>query len=266
MSVHYGSPVGNESNSELYLRAVVECLHGVELEQFDCDGRQRAVDYVFTSPEGVDGAVEMTTYRDGQAAALQAKLKGGGETIPVDSPRGWAVRVELSTKLDQLQARLRAVIAACDRHGVDDPIRLPVSEDCTDVQWFMLSGLALSPSALSVPGTLAVCLPPTTGWPRAENLDHDLERMFADARVVSKLRKLRDHQNVVERHLAVGVDRYRAGFDLVDQLLSPRGYVPAHEPREDFAATHLWITGGYQHVLTWNRSSGWAWVSLPPSA
>lgn len=264
-SVRYGSCVGDESNSELYLRGVIESLHGVELEQFDCDGRQRAVDYVFTSPEGVNGAVEMTTYRDGQAAALQAKLNDNGETIPVDSPRGWAVRVELSTKLDQLQARLRTVIAACDHHGVDDPVRLPVSENDADVQWFVLSGLVLSPSALSAPGTVVMHLPPTTGWPRAENLDHDLERMFTDARVVSKLHKLHDHQGVTERHLAVGVDPYRAGFDLVDQLLSPRGHVPAYVPHDDFAASHLWITGGYQHVLTWRRPSGWAWASLPPS-
>ncbi|WP_099025822.1 hypothetical protein [Mycolicibacterium palauense] len=58
----------DERNSERYLRALIELLHGVTLEQFDRDGRQRAVDYVFTSPAGVAGAVEMTTYRDGRAA------------------------------------------------------------------------------------------------------------------------------------------------------------------------------------------------------
>lgn len=255
--------MGDERHSERYLRGVIELLHGVTLQQFDRDGRQRVVDYVFTSPAGVAGAVEMTTYRDGRAAALQSKLNDDGETIAVDSPRGWAARVELSTKLDQLRTRLPTVIAACDRHGVDDPMRLPTNEYGGDVQWFVSSGVGLSPSALSAPGTVAVRLPPTVGWPRDENLDHDLDRMLTDARIASKLHKLRDHQGVTERHLAIGVHLYGPGFDLFDQLLSPRGYVPRYAPREDFAATHLWVTGGYRQVLTWTRPGGWLWQSLP---
>jgi hypothetical protein len=217
---------------------------------------------VFTSPGGVTGAVEMTTYRDGRAAALQSKLNDDGETITVDSPRGWAVRVELDTKLDQLRKRLPSVIVACDRHGVDDPMRLPANESGADVQWFVLAGLGLSPSALSAPGTVAVRMPPTAGWPRDENLDHDLDRMLTDAGIASKLRKLRDHHGVTERHLAVGVHLYGPGFDLFDQLLSQRGYVPNYAPPGDFAATHLWITGGYHPVLTWTRPHGWAWRTL----
>jgi hypothetical protein len=114
--------MGDERHSERYLRAVIELLHGVELEQFDRDGRQRAVDYVFASPNGATGAVEMTTYRDGRAAALQSNLNDDGETITCESPRGWAVTVELRTRLDRLRTRLPSVIAACDRHGVDDPV------------------------------------------------------------------------------------------------------------------------------------------------
>jgi hypothetical protein len=256
--------VGDERNSERYLRAVIELLHGVELDQFDRDGRQRAVDYVFKSAEGATGAVEMTTYRDGRAAALQSKLNGDGETITVDSPRGWAVRVELSTKLDQVRKRLPTVIAACDRNGVDDPMRLPASEYGADVQWFVSSELGLSPSALSAPSTVAVRQPPTAGWPRDENLDHDLDRMLSDTRIASKLHKLRDHQGVTERHLAVGVHLYGPGFDLFDQLLSPSGYVPKYAPGEGFAATHLWLTGGYRQVLTWTRPGGWTWRPFPP--
>lgn len=255
--------MADERNSERYLRAVIERLHGVELEPFDRDGRQRAVDYVFTSPEGVRGAVEMTTYRDPRAAALQSKLDDGGETIAVDSPRGWAVRVALGTRLDQVRRQLPAVIAACDRQGVDDPMRLPADEYGAEVRWFVGSDVGLSPSALTPPGTVAVRLPPTAGWPRDENLDHDLDRMLTDSRVVSKLDKLRDHQGVAERHLAVGVHLYGPGFDLFDQLLSPRDYVPAYALGASVAATHLWITGGYRQVLTWTRPSGWAWRSLP---
>jgi hypothetical protein len=95
------------------------------------------VDYVFTSPGGVTGAVEMTTYRDGRAAALQSNLNEDGEKLGCESLRGWAVTVELGTKLDQLRKRLPSVIAACDRHGVDDPMRLPGSESGADIKWFV---------------------------------------------------------------------------------------------------------------------------------
>jgi hypothetical protein len=257
--------VSDERHSERYLRGVIELFHGVELRQFDRDGRQRAVDYVFTSPDGVTGAVEMTTYRDGRAAALQSNMNEYGETLSCDSPRGWAVTVELGTKLDQLRARLPSVIAACDRHGVDDPIRLPLSESGADIQWFVSAGLSLSPSALSSPGAVALRLPPTAGFPRDENLDRDLSRMFADTRIASKLAKLRDHLGVMERHLAVGVHIYGAGFDLFSQLLSHTGYVPEYALPDDFAATHLWITGGYHPVLTWTRPGGWEWRLLPRS-
>ncbi|MCV7101153.1 hypothetical protein [Mycobacterium palustre] len=255
--------MGDERHSERYLRGVIELLHGVELEQFDRDGRPRAVDYVFTSPDGTTGAVEMTTYRDGRAAALQSKLNRDGKTITCDSPRGWAVTVELGTKLDHLRRRLPPVIAACDRHGVDDPMRLPTSEFGADVQWFVLGELRLSPSPLSAPGTVEVRLPPRVSFPRNENLDHDLDRMLADEGIMSKLAKLRDHQGVSERHLAVGVHLYGSGFDLFDQLLTERGYVPRYALPDDFAATHVWITGGYRPVLTWTRPGGWVWRSLP---
>ncbi|BBY67756.1 hypothetical protein [Mycolicibacterium helvum] len=257
--------MGDERQEEKYLRVLIELLHNVELEQFDRDGRQRAVDYVFTSSEGATGAVEMTTYRDGRAAALQSKLNADGETITVDSPRGWMVRVELRTRIDQLRKRLPAVIAACDRHGVDDPVQLPLSEDSEDVQWFIESDLGLSPSAMAAPGAVAVRMPPTVGFPRDENLDHDLHRMLSNPRITSKLNKLRDHDGVTERHLAVGVHHYGPGFDLFDQLLSPSGYVPEYAPGEHFAATHLWVTGGYRQVLTWSRRAGWAWKPFPPA-
>jgi len=138
-----------ERQSEQYLRKLVEILHGVTLEQFDRDGRQRAVDYVFTLPS-VTGAVEMTTYRDGRAAAWFDKLNES-ETFECPSTRGWAVVVRLGTKLDQLRRRLPSVIAACDRHQVDRPEDLPAIEWSADVEWVVSNHLNLYPSAASPP-------------------------------------------------------------------------------------------------------------------
>lgn len=252
---------GDERQSERYLRRVIELLHGVTLELFDRDGLQNVVDYVFTSPNG-DGAVEITTARDGRAAAWFSKLSDS-ELIDCVSERGWTVVVELGTRLAQLKQRLPAVIAACDRRQVDRPDHLPVTDWDADVQWFITTGIDLYLSPASKPGTVRVQMPPTFGSPSSEGLDGDIERLMLDAKIATKLSKLRDHPDVTERHLAIGVDWYGPGFNLVDNLLGKREYLPQYVPPDDFVATHIWLSGGGWDVLTWTRSREWAWRSLP---
>lgn len=239
-------------------------LHGVTLEQFDRDGLQNVVDYVFTSPSG-GGAVEITTYRDNRAAAWFSKLSSS-ETMECPSERGWTVVVELGTKLTQLAQRLPSVIVACDRYQVDRIDHVPVSDWDDDIQWFVATGINLYPSPASTPGTVRLQMPPTMGFPSNEGVDRDLERLLSDAKVSTKLSKLRDHRDVVERHLGIGVDWYGPGFDLIDNLLMKRDYVPQYTPPDDFAATHIWLTGGGWDVLAWTRPDGWAWRALPRPA
>ena len=245
----------------MYLRKVIELLHGVTLELFDRDGLQNVVDYTFRSSTG-GGAVEVTTYRDRRAAAWFSKLSNC-ETIACTSPRGWTAVVELETKLDQLEQRLPALVDACDRHEVDRPERLPATEWNADLQWFVSTGINLYPSEGSRPGTVRVQMPPRMGFPSNEGLDRDLDQLLSDSKITRKLRKLRDHPDVTERHLGIGVDWYGPGFDLIDNLLKKRGYVPQHVPPDGFPATHLWLCGGGLDVLTWTRATGWVWQSLP---
>lgn len=250
-----------ERQSERYLREVIGLLHGVTLELFDRDGLQNVVDYVFASPNG-GGAVEMTTYRDNRAAAWFSKLSDS-EVIDCASERGWTVVVELGTKLAQLKQRLPVVIAACDRRRVDRPDLLPVTDWDADIRWFITTGINLYPSPASKPGTVRVQMPPTMGFPSSKGLDGDIERLLSDAKVATKLSKLRDHPDVAERHLAIGVDWYGPGFNLIDNLLMKRDYLPQYAPPDDFAATHIWLSGGGWDVLNWTRSNGWVWRSLP---
>ncbi|WP_333894504.1 hypothetical protein [Mycolicibacterium gadium] len=252
---------GDERQSERYLRMVIELLHGVTLELFDRDGLQNVVDYVFSSPNG-DGAVEITTARDGRAAAWFSKLRES-DSIDCASERGWTVEVELGTKLAQLKQRLPAVIAACDRHQVDRPDLLHVDDWDADVAWFITTGINLYRSPASQPGTVRVQMPTTVGFPSSEGLDDDLARLMSDAKIATKLSKLRDHPGVTERHLAIGVDWYGPGFNLIDNLLFGFGHLPHYAPPDDFAATHIWLSGEGWDVLTWTRSTGWAWRSLP---
>lgn len=250
-----------ERNSELHLKLLIEQLHGVSLTQRDRDGRQGAVDFVFTSPSA-SGAVEMTTIQDGRAAAWVSKL-GDGETIECISPHGWTVVVDLGTRLDHLRRRLPSVVAACDRHGVTSPAQLPVAaHEDSDVRWFDSTGNSLH-TVDGRPGTIRVQMPLVVAFPRTEGLDEDLAELLSS--IAAKLAKLRGHPNdVSERHLAVGVaDIYGSGFDLLNTLKMGRRDMPQYQPPDGFAATHLWVTAGGYSVLTWNRTDRWVWRELP---
>jgi hypothetical protein len=251
-----------ERNSELYLKLVIEQLHGVSLTQHDRDGLQGAVDYVFTSPSR-SGAVEMTTVQDGRAAAWGSKLDDG-ETIACPSPRGWTVVVDLGTRLDHLRRWLPAVVAACDRYGVTSSAYLPfAAQDDADVRWFASTDNRLHAVA-GRPGTILVNMPPVVAFPRSEGLGEDLGDLLSSDAIATKLDKLRNHPGVSERHLAIGVsDIYGPGFDLLNNLAIDARDLPTFELPDGFPATHLWLTSGGYSVLTWNRANGWAWRELP---
>lgn len=256
--------VPNERRTEQFMSQVVQLLHGVSLVPFDIDGRQRAVDYVFDSGN-VRGAVEVTTIQDGRAVEWWTKLGNGEKTIPCASPRGWSVTVTLNARLDVLRRRLPAVVAACDRHNVDQPSRVPWTGRDHDVEWFVSGDNSLRVSAASGPGIIQIQMPATGGFvsTATDAVDSDLDRMMSSEQLRRKLDKLRDHDDVEERHLAIGVDLY-GPTHLVDRLLTQRGSLPNYEPPEGFAATHVWICSGFgQAVLAWDRTDGWNWRALP---
>lgn len=254
----------DERRTERFMARLVEVLHGVSLTPFDVDGRQRAVDYVFDSGR-TTGAVEVTTIQDGRAVQWWNKLDDGRTTIPCDSPRGWVVTVALGARLDALARRLPAVVAACDRYEVDQPSHVPWDERDHDVEWLVSSDNTLRVSTASQPGTIRIQMPTSGGFVSAasENVDIELDRVMSSGQFRRKLDKLRDHPDVDERHLAIGVDLY-GPTHLVDRLLTQRGAVPRYSPPSEFSATHVWIHGGFgQSVLTWNRVDGWSWRTLP---
>lgn len=244
------------------MRLVIEQLHEVQLIQYDRDGRQGAVDYVFESDTG-GGAVEVTTIQDGDATQWFGLLDGGG-TIECDTARAWSLTIDLKSKLKDLKKRLPADIAACDRNGADTPLRIPVEQWDADVRWMRSSQYDLRVTDYGVPGIVRLAMPGIAGVVSggSSDLDREIQDLLTGGRLDSKLAKLRRHPEVAERHLAVGVDFYGSGFGLIDSLLIHRDVVPTYEPPTDLPVTHLWINGGGYAVLTWNRADGWAWRLL----
>lgn len=254
----------DERRSEQYMARVVELLHGVALTPFDRDGRQRAVDYVFGS-DSASGAVEVTTIQDGRAVAWWNKLDDGERVIQCSSPRGWLVTISLGSRLDVLQRRLPAVVAVCDRHNVDRPADVPWADRDEDLQWFVAGDNSLRASVAAKPGTIRVQMPSAGGIVSSatDGVDADLAKIMSSGQLRRKLDKLQDHPGAAQRHLAIGVDLYGPPH-LVDRLLTERGSLPKYEPPEDFAATHVWICGGFgRAVLAWDRTDGWTWRKLP---
>ncbi|MFC7756130.1 hypothetical protein [Tsukamurella soli] len=253
-----------QRDDEQALAEMVGRLHDVALNLHDCDGRQAAVDYVFDGPDG-EGAVEVTTVRDPDAAAWSPILHAPGPTLTSRSSIGWLLRLSDSqTKQRVLQQRVPDVIALCESLGVDRVADLPPDARTTDADWLIDHGVDLMAdhSTLSRPGEVRIQQPPVSRAVTfdAEVLDHQVATFLAEERISRKLVKLAAHPGATERHLVVYVDLYGTGHELLDTLLltSP-GVTPTYQPPADFPATHVWLTGNSYSVLTWDHATGWAW-------
>ncbi|MFT3901324.1 MAG: hypothetical protein QM728_13910 [Gordonia sp. (in: high G+C Gram-positive bacteria)] len=255
-----------ENSTERFMRFAIECVHEVELELWDTNGRQNAVDYVFTSPNG-NGAVEVTSIRNSDAAAWYSVL-GESHRIAVPSPRGWSLEVGLHTRRSDLLEYLPGVIRLCDQVGVDRLGALTPSEWTDDVQWVASNTKHLRTAEWVGQGQVFIRLPGVSGMVTVNQdvLDDQVAALLNDPRLEGKLAKLRLHPDVSERHIAVGVDLYGTEFGLVDALLRGRDLLPTYTPPADFCATHIWLNGGGWVVLAWNRDESWRWCELPRDA
>ncbi|WP_280309020.1 hypothetical protein [Nocardia abscessus] len=242
---------------------MLERLHDVQLTPFDLGGRQNAVDYVFTSDRGA-GAVEMTTIRDGQAAAWQSRLAlHEDQLIRCASTRAWMLSIDLTTQRKTLQARIPPVIELLDGRNLDSLSQLPIEEWTEDVRWLAQSQNNLQPSSYGDSGTVRLWLPAQARIVDDGQIDADLAREFSTPLMQGKAEKLRKHSDVVERHLAIGVAMYGPGFTLLDQLMFSPGHPPRWDPQPVLAGvTHIWLTCGTRDVLAWDVLAGWSWRRL----
>ena len=256
-----------ESRQEKYMKRVVELLHKVPLTLFDVPGRTGAVDYVFSSSQRGEGAVEVTTIRDEKAAAWELLLDSDAKTIECASSRSWALTVELKTKRAELEKRIPRVVDLLDCYAVDDPLQLPVEEWSEDVLWLLASQNRLRPTGFGPVGTVRVDLPAQVGLVDDEGTDRDLSRVLGTNHMQSKASKLMKHPDINERHLAVGVAMYGPGFTLLNQLMFDPGRPPSWDPRQVLeGVTHIWLSGGTRDVLAWDLSTDWHWRQLPASS
>lgn len=127
---------------------------GVDVEHFDINGRQGAVDAVIQLANGDRGALEVTTYSAPGKRELVSRLAKDKFTWP--NPRRWFWHVEINDPRhinDVRHAYVQAVIV-CEQHGVTGPADLPwrVLKHSHGIRWLLDNDIVMHahPTASSI--------------------------------------------------------------------------------------------------------------------
>src|SRR5687767_8155632 len=109
---------------------------GAEVKRFDVDGRQGAVDFMLSWPDGRRGALEVTLVTDPRSSGWQGLAAKEGWRWP--APSGWEFRLH-GDDMPYRRAR-HAVLTAvelCDLAGVDalDQLSSDVAVNAPELGW-----------------------------------------------------------------------------------------------------------------------------------
>lgn len=242
--------------TERFFKALLERVNGVELEHYDTAGRQGAVDFVFPCAGGV-AAVEVTFLRN-RLATQWEKLLADQPTLDVDSERSWSLVFPHIVKRDEIVAHLGVIVALCDYCGVDSPEALPAGAWTADVEWWTDHHLQLEATRRGSGGLVFLVPEGAGGFLDSETIDEGIDRLLGHPLIGRKVRKLGEHPDAVERHLAVAVDMYELAFPLVTKLTGNIKVLPKRTPSIAPLVTHLWVLGQFSfELLAWNVAHGW---------
>lgn len=235
---------------------------GCRFEDFDVQGRQRAVDFRAELSDGSVVALEVTILGSDRALEWDGLRRGDGGWWPAEGR--WNYRPH-SYKVSYRRARAAAVhlAASCEEQGVDEPELL---EPQTCAEW-----AAISRHLQDLSGRLSrVPWEPRNGirvYPptRVEFVDEagpdlsDLLDRWVDApHVTPHLRKLQQ-SGADEQHLFLVVTS-----DMLPALMFGDGFPrPARSP-QGFSGLHgLWIWSEFWHRYLVHRGNSWSWMEFP---
>jgi hypothetical protein len=233
---------------------------GAEVEKFDVDGRQAAVDFMLSWPDGRRGALEVTLVTDPRSSGWHGMAAREGWRWP--APSGWEFRLH-GDDMPYRRAR-HAVLTAvelCDLAGVDalDQLSADVAANAPELEW--LSAIGVLRRTASKPGV--VLLPAV----RAEFVEAATTD-FADL-VEAWLHLPHMPRHVDKTRTAVDVDERHLFLVPVDEVLPARFFTndfpaPDRTPVGFSGIDGIWVWSTYWHKYLACIAGTWRWLDLPP--
>lgn len=251
--------------SELASRAEDIAAHlvgralGAQPTKFDAEGRQSAVDFMLTWPDGRRGALEVTLVTEPESSNWQGQATREGWRWPTES--SWQFRLAGPT-MNYRRTR-RAVLRAvelCDEWGVDAPHLLPPAVLTGEPE---VDGLTAVGDLHRAPYSSGVTVLPGA---RAEFLEAStsdfatvVEGWLALPHMPRHVEKVRKAKAVTERHLFLVP---------VDEVLPARFFAndfpaPTRVPQGYSGLDGLWIWSNYWHQFLWLDAGIWRWRDFP---
>lgn len=257
---------------EDYAFEVVGHLLGVEVEPYDCDGRQGVVDALLHYPDDRDDAVlEVSSIGDQEEANIRGLLERERyRTIP-GLTKAWIVNVPADFTRKELDELLGPMLRRCEVHGVDRfPSQVLVRDECCRTLWSRGVTANVLETSTTTPRAYVGVRP--RGGRLGEGVGPLVEELFdclQQPKMTGKIRKLakplEDGRRRDERHLFLIVRRSAFSFPVYDAL-AWGGALPQSPPRLPDGVSQVWLAteiaaGGIVRAVAgngWLRDAAWA--------
>lgn len=250
-------------------------LQGCRVEPHDDGSRPSMYDLKTVYPDGLTGAVEVTTAVDDERLELWQEVRK--RDIIRQEPGligGWLVRILRSARARDLDKHLTGLLRELELGGRTTVRGIRGSTDPLEAQASSLGVIEAAQSPTDLKGSIYVMPPeaspeptggyaPVTGDPLAVWLgDWTNEPSRSD-----NVRKLQN-SGAVERHLFILARGFVSGpFAVIDLLISPGAPIPTIRPVLPPGVTDVWVMSTWDSGdgFRWSEQTGWTrFTKLPP--
>lgn len=255
-----------EDPAEVAAFHYVPKILGVELEEFDKDGRQSAVDALLHYEDGHVAALEVTSGAAPGKRQLYVLLDATS-TLPNPGNWTWSASIGDPIDLPQLLERVERLILKSEARGVTRPNHdyEAARTGDEDFAWIIRSSVSMwgSPELPKIREHDGAERPLfLTPSPQGGAVDEALEgfedavsALLAQSHVQKRIEKLsRAGHN--EQHLFLLLDFTALPFS-VAYVLANRDAKPRDPPRLPGSVTHLWLLMVYSPWIYLGTTQGW---------
>jgi hypothetical protein len=241
----------------------------VDVQPYDCAGRQGAVDALLRYRDGRVGALEVTWLAAPGAQQLDRLVAAEAFSWELPGRWQWTVAISDPRDLPRLRRCFISVVLWCEAHEIENPRQYwrahgePIPED---VLW------AASGSVTFLGNRRALSVNPDgrrghawlTHYASGVLVDHSLagltdalQTALGETHMPRHLEKLRLHPDVDERHLFLPVHLTGLGDQIGDALLMGTTLPPETPPLPE-KVTHLWLAHHFGERVLLGTADGWS--------